>query len=127
MEEADDVTKKMSGVEEELIQVNMKSSEGNLVFPNKLNERFDAFSHVIDGANDAPTQPQYEVFKLLSSQLDEQVAKWAQIKKDEVPKISAQIAQLNLPALIIKPAQQPAATATPAVTPTPSSSATPTP
>jgi hypothetical protein len=102
LDAADDLTKKMSAVEEELIQVNMKSSEGNLVFPNKLNERFDTFSHYVDGANAAPTQPQYDVFKELSSQLDAQLSKWTQIRNDEVPKISAMISQLNLPALLIK-------------------------
>jgi hypothetical protein len=101
LDAADDLSKKMSAVEEELIQVNMKSSEGNLVFPNKLNERFDTFSHVIDGANAAPTQPQSDVFKMLSGQLDEQLVKWTQIKKDEVPKIAATIKQLDLPVLLI--------------------------
>ncbi|HEY0368574.1 MAG TPA: sialidase family protein, partial [Chthoniobacterales bacterium] len=57
--QADDLDKQLSAVEGQLIQVNMKSSEGNLVFPNMLNERFDSFSHTIDGANAAPTQPQY--------------------------------------------------------------------
>ncbi len=101
LDAADEVSKKMAAVEEQLIQVNMKSSEGNLVFPNMLNERFDTFSHVIDGANAAPTQPQYEVFKMLSGQLDEQLNKWAQLKTDEVPKIGTQIKQLDLPALIV--------------------------
>jgi len=101
LDAADELGKKMSAVEEQLIQVNMKSSEGNLVFPNMLNERFDTFSHVIDGANAAPTQPQYEVFKMLSGQLDEQLKKWAQIKTEEVPKIGAQIKQLDLPALTV--------------------------
>ena len=66
--------------------MDMKSSEGNLVFPNMFNERFDTFSHVIDSANMAPTQAQVEVFKMLSEQLDEQLAKWTQIKKDDLPK-----------------------------------------
>ena len=85
LEAADDLNKKMSAVEEQLIQVNMKSSEGNLVFPNMLNERFDSFSHIIDGANAAPPQPQLDVFKMLSEQLDAQLQKWAQLKKDELP------------------------------------------
>ena len=98
---ADDLNKKMSAIEEQLIQVNMKSSEGNLVFPNMLNERFDTFSHVIDGANAAPTQAQGDIFKMLSGQLDEQLAKWAQLKKDELPKIGEAIKQLDLPALTV--------------------------
>ena len=101
LEAAEALDKKMSAVEEQLIQVNMKSSEGNLVFPNMLNERFDTLSHVIDGANAAPTRPQVEVFNLLSGQLEEQLKAWAQIKADDVPKIGAQIKQLDLPALIV--------------------------
>jgi photosystem II stability/assembly factor-like uncharacterized protein len=101
LEAADGLTKKMSGVEEQLIQVNMKGSEGNLAFPNMLNEAFDSFSHVIEGANAAPTQPQSEVFKTLSGRLDEQLAKWQQIKTDEVPKIATLIKQLDLPALSV--------------------------
>jgi hypothetical protein len=101
LDAADDLSKRMSAVEEELIQVNMKSSEGNLVFPNKLNEEFDTFSHIIDGANAAPTQPQQEVFQMLSGKLDEQLKKWAQLKTDELPKIGASIKQLDLPAIAI--------------------------
>lgn len=101
LETADELSKKMSTVEEQLIQVNMKSSEGNLVFPNMLNERFDTFSHVIEGANAAPTQSQYDVFKMLSGQLDEQLQKWTQLKTDEVPKVGAAIKQLDLPVLTV--------------------------
>jgi hypothetical protein len=99
---ADDLQKKMSAVEEKLIQVNMKGSEGNLAFPNMLNEEFDTFSHVIDYADNGPTQPQYEIFKGLSTRLDEQLQQWAQLKNDEVPKVSAMIKQADIPALVVK-------------------------
>ena len=77
----------------------MKGSEGNLAFPNMLNEEFDSFSHVIEYADNEPTQPDYDVFKVLSGRLDEQLEKWTQLKKDEVPKVSAMIKQADLPAL----------------------------
>ena len=108
LDAADDLSKKMSVVEEQLIQVNMKRSEGNLVFPNMLNERFDTFSHVIDGANATPTQAQYEVFKMLSDGLNEQLQKWSALKADEVPKVAAQIKQLDLPALTVSLKAEPA-------------------
>jgi hypothetical protein len=98
---ADDLDRKMSEVEKKLIQVNMKGSEANLAFPNMLNERFDTFSRVIDTGDTEPTKPQLDVFQMLSSQLDEQLQKWAQLKKDDLPKVSDLIKQGNLPALII--------------------------
>ncbi len=94
----------MSDVEKELIQVNMKGSEGNLAFPSVLNERFDSFSHFIDaGDSTEPTKSQLEVFQTLSKQLDEQLAKWSQLKSQDVVKVSDMIKQANLPALIITP------------------------
>ena len=99
---ADDLDHKMSDVEKELIQVNMKGSEGNLAFPSMLNERFDAFSHFIDaGDSTEPTKPQLEVFQTLNGQLDEQLKKWTQIKSESVPKVSELVKQANLPALMI--------------------------
>src|SRR5213083_618745 len=98
---ADDLNRKMSEIEQKLIQVNMKASEANLVFPNMLNERFDTFSHVIEAGHNEPTKPQLEVFQMLSSQLDEQLGKWAQLKTEDLPKVSELIKQANLPALII--------------------------
>jgi len=98
---ADDLDKKMSDVEQQLVQVNMKGSEGNLAFPNMLNEQFDSFSHFIDAGDNEPTKPQLEAFQSLSTRLEEQLKKWEQIKKDDVPKVSALIKQVDLPALIV--------------------------
>jgi hypothetical protein len=91
----------MSEVEQKLIQVNMKGSEANLAFPNMLNERFDTFSHIIESADKEPTKPQLEVFELLGNQLDEQLKKWAQVKQEDVAKVTELIKEANLPALII--------------------------
>ena len=98
---ADDLEHKMSEVEQKLIQVNMKGSEANLAFPDMLNERFDTFSHVIEYSDKEPTTPQLDVFQMLSTQLDEQLKKWTQLKNEDLPKVSDLIKQANLPALII--------------------------
>ena len=102
LEMADSMEKRMSDVEQQLLQVNMKGSEGNLAFPSMLNERFDAFSHVIESADTEPTHPQLEAFQTLSGGLDEQLRKWNAVKQEELPKVSAMIKQADLPALIVK-------------------------
>jgi hypothetical protein len=98
---ADAFDHRMSEIEQKLIQVNMKGSEGNLAFPNMLNEQFDTFSHTIDRSDTEPTKPQLDVFQTLSTQLEEQLKKWAQLKSEDVPKVSELIKQANLPALTI--------------------------
>jgi photosystem II stability/assembly factor-like uncharacterized protein len=101
LQAADDTEKKMSAVEEKLMQVNSKSSEGTLAFPSMLNEQFDTFSHVIDIGDREPTRPQMDVFADLSKRLDEQLQKWSQIKTDDVAKLNAMFKQVELPALMI--------------------------
>src|SRR5262249_666757 len=98
---ADDLDHKMSEVEQKLIQVNMKGSEANLAFPNMLNEQLDTFSHTICSGEGERTKPELEAFQTLSSQLDEQLKKWAQLKNENLRKVSELIKQVNLPALIV--------------------------
>jgi hypothetical protein len=99
----DELNKKLSAVEELLIQVDMKGSEANLAFPNMLNEEYDSFSHTIEGADTAPTQPLIEVGENLSQRLGAQLKIWAQIKADDLPKVDALIRQSDVPALFIPP------------------------
>jgi len=112
---ADELEKKMSAVEEKLIQVNMKSSEGNLVYPNQLNEEFYTFSRVIE-ADAAPTEPQLEVFQMLEKRLMEQLESWTKIKSEEIPKINQQIKEADIPTLAVAPEASPV----PSASPTPS-------
>src|SRR5207247_3385741 len=72
LDAADGMEHKMSDVEQQLIQVNMKGSEGNLAFPNMLNEALYSFSLTLRAADYGPTQPQYDVFRMLNERLEEQ-------------------------------------------------------
>jgi photosystem II stability/assembly factor-like uncharacterized protein len=72
---AEDLDTKLSSVETELIQVNMKGSEANLAFPNMLNEQYDSFAASVESADAAPTEQQLELFKMLRARLDEQLKK----------------------------------------------------
>jgi DNA-binding FrmR family transcriptional regulator len=93
--------KKMTPVEEQLMQVNMKGSEGNLAFPNMLNEQLDTFSSSVQAGDSAPTQQQYQVFKMLRTRLDQQLAAWKQIVASEVPALNDAIRKLDLPVLYV--------------------------
>jgi hypothetical protein len=93
--------KKMTPVEEQLIQVNMKGSEANLAFPNMLNEQFDSFSASVQAGDGAPTRQQYEVFKMLRGQLDQQLTAWKQIMTADVPAFNNFMKGINVPALFL--------------------------
>ena len=61
----------------------------------------DTFSHTIETADTEPTKSQLNVFQLLTSQLNEQLQKWAELKHKEIARVSELVKQANLPALII--------------------------
>jgi photosystem II stability/assembly factor-like uncharacterized protein len=103
LEQAAALDKKMAPVEEQLIQVNMKGSEANLAFPNMLNEQLDSFSGIVQAGDGAPSQQQYDVFKMLRSQLDQQLAAWKQIMSTDVPAFNQAMKSSNTPALYLPP------------------------
>jgi seryl-tRNA synthetase len=105
LEQADALDKKMTPVEEELIQVNMKGSEGNLAFPNMLNEQLDSLSATVQAGDSAPSQQQYDVFKMLRERLDQQLAAWKGIMTTDVPAFNEVMKTSNVPALYLPPGE----------------------
>ncbi|HEY6971284.1 MAG TPA: glycosyl hydrolase [Candidatus Angelobacter sp.] len=106
LEQANALDSKMTPVEEELIQVNMKGSEANLAFPDMLNELFDAFTSSLEAGDGAPTQQQYDVYKKLRSRLDQQLAAWKKVLASDVPAFNAAIKQTDIPVLYLPSAGQ---------------------
>jgi photosystem II stability/assembly factor-like uncharacterized protein len=102
--QADTLDKKMAPVEEALIQVNMKGSEANLAFPNMLNEQLDGLSSAVQAGDSAPSQQQQEVFKMLRSELDQQLTAWKQIMQNDVPAFNELVRNSNIPVLYLPPA-----------------------
>ncbi|HYK88124.1 MAG TPA: glycosyl hydrolase, partial [Acidobacteriota bacterium] len=101
LEAAEALERKLTPVEEELIQVNMKGSEANLAFPNKLNEELDSFAMSVESADAVPTQQQYEVYKLLSEQLSGQIRRLDAILKHDLPAFSDIVKRYNAPLLYL--------------------------
>ncbi len=76
--------KKMTEVEEALIQTKAKSGQDVLNFPIRLNNQLVALGGVVGSADSAPTHQSYEVFDMLSKAIDEQLAKWKSIVATDV-------------------------------------------
>ncbi len=98
---ADELNKKMTSIEEKLMQVQMKSSEGNLRYPNELNEAFDALSHTVEYADAAPTRPQYEVYDLLNGRLGQQLKALREVLDRDLPALNELMRKTGVPALTV--------------------------
>lgn len=93
--------KKMTEVEEVLIQTKAKSGQDVLNYPIRLNNYLVALGGVVDSADSTPTQASYEVFDMLSKQLDEQLAKWKQLLATDVPAYNDVVRKQEVPAIIL--------------------------
>jgi hypothetical protein len=68
-----------------------------------LNEQFDTFSAIVQAGDGSPTQQQYEVFKMLRGQLDQQLGAWKQIMATDVPAFNELVKKSNIPVLYLPP------------------------
>ena len=91
----------MTEVEEALIQTKSKSSQDVLNYPIRLNNHLVALGGVVASADSAPTQASYDVFEMLSKQLDQQLAKWNEILKTDVPAYDEVVRKQDVPAIIL--------------------------
>jgi photosystem II stability/assembly factor-like uncharacterized protein len=98
---------KMTAIEEVLIQTKAKSGQDVLNYPIRLNNYLVALGGVVASADSAPTQASYEVFDMLSKQLDEQLAKWKQVLTSDVPAYNNLVRNQAVPAIILKKPEQP--------------------
>ena len=96
--------KKMTVVEEALIQTKAKSGQDVLNFPVRLNNDLVALNGVVSSADSAPTKQSYEVFDMLSQAVDEQLAKWKAIVSTDVAAYNNLVKEQEVPALLVKSA-----------------------
>jgi hypothetical protein len=93
--------KKMTEVEEQLIQTRAKSGQDVLNFPVRLNNHLVALGGVVGSADSAPTKQSYEVFDMLSKAVDEQLAKWKAIVSTDVATYNSLVKQQEVPAIMV--------------------------
>ncbi|HTD23534.1 MAG TPA: hypothetical protein VK738_12825 [Terriglobales bacterium] len=92
--------KKMTEIEEVLIQTKAKSNQDVLNYPIRLNNYLVALGGVVASSDSAPTQISYDVFDTLSKQLDEQLAKWKTVLSIDVPAYNEVVRKQEVPAII---------------------------
>jgi hypothetical protein len=98
---AADFDRRMAPIEEELIQVNMKASEDNLRYPNRLNEQYDTFIATVDTDDVAPTVAHQEVYAGLHRRLVEQLEKWKSLANTELPALNTRMQEAGIPRLAV--------------------------
>jgi photosystem II stability/assembly factor-like uncharacterized protein len=92
-----DLRKKISAIEEELVQVNGKSSEDFANYPVKLDNKFSALQNLVDSADTAPTAAEQAVFADLDQRFEAQLVKWRDVLAKDLPAINDAMQKHNVP------------------------------
>jgi photosystem II stability/assembly factor-like uncharacterized protein len=90
-EMANKVVNPMTAIEEDLYQVKNRSNQDPLNFPIKLNNRFAYLRRSLERGDARPTDGAYQVFKELSRELDDHLAKLSGVLDSELPKFNAML------------------------------------
>jgi hypothetical protein len=86
----------LRGVEAELINVDFEKPRPG---PNRIKEKFDSLSSMIDESDDPPTQGAVDVYEMLRGQLEVQLARSREVMAGRVAEFNAVIAREGLPAV----------------------------
>ncbi len=105
---ANGLVAQLSSVEGEIYQVRNQSGQDPLNYPIKLNNQIAALSGVVASAEAKPTRQSYEVFELLSRQLDAELAR-LQTALSALSGVNAELTRLGLPAVSARAAPPPIA------------------
>jgi hypothetical protein len=108
---ADALDKKMTPVEEQLLQVKIKSSEASLNYPVLIDEQLHGLFFLVDLADAAPTQQEYAAVDELTKQSNPLIAQWKQIMSTDLVALNEMMQKENVPAIYIAPAMGEGSTA----------------
>jgi hypothetical protein len=102
---ADDLLKKIAAVEEKVMQVKMKSTEGDLRYPTMIDEQLIYLSWSVDASDGAPTEGQQQAFTKLSADLQEQLNRWDQILSQDLSAFNRAAEKQKINIVDVRPKQ----------------------
>ena len=96
---ADGLSKKMSAIEEKIVQPKNKSGEDALNYPIQAADQLVALQQTVESADTAPTEASFKVFDELNSRLDTQIKAWHELQSKDLTALNALMQKNNIPAI----------------------------
>lgn len=101
IDKAREIMKKLTEIEEALMQTKIKSGQDALNYPIRLNNKLAALGSSVDGSDDAPTTQSYVVYTDIVGQIDAQLGLLAKIKTDDIGAFNKQFTAKGLQVIMI--------------------------
>jgi hypothetical protein len=102
VEAGEAVVKKLTAIEEVLIQAKSKSSQDPLNYPVKLDNKIAALAAVVASADARPTDQCRELFRELAEKADVEIAKLRDIVDTDVPGLNNLLREAGIPHIILE-------------------------
>ena len=96
------LNKKLTAIEEELIQTKSKSNQDPLNFPIKLNNKIAALARVISRSNGAPTEASFNVYEDLMSRMKPFLVSLKKIMDSDLPAFNQLVRDRDVPAVWVE-------------------------
>ncbi len=102
IEQSQVLRKKISDIENVLINPEAKASEDELNYPTKLNSKFGFLTAAVDSADAAPTEGEIGVFDSLNPQLEAQLVIWREVTTKEIAAFNDALRSANIPLISLQ-------------------------
>ncbi len=97
---AAEISKKLTAVEEELNQTKIKSGQDALNYPIRLNNKLAALGASVDSSDSAPTTQSYDVYNDLTAKVDAQLARLSDVKSKDIAEFNRAYTAKGLPVIV---------------------------
>ena len=100
---ADDLEKKLVGVRDDLINLDITANEDSLAYPPQLDAKLAFLAMAVGSADSAPTEPEYREFDKLKRQSGELLAKWDDLQRRDLAAFQKMTAEGSLSTVVVPP------------------------
>ena len=104
VEAAGAIKQSLDDIESELVQTGHIGARQRLHLPVKLNRQLAELMAVVGIADFAPPQQTYQVFEEIGGRIDVQTVRLTDVIEEEIPKFMDLVHELEIPAIVPKPA-----------------------
>jgi photosystem II stability/assembly factor-like uncharacterized protein len=98
----DEITDDLDGIEAQLRQVELESSQDMLNFPPQLDNQLVHLKSAVESAPGLPTAASREWFAELKSELDDHANRLDEVLEQQVPALSARLDELGAPRIAVE-------------------------
>ncbi len=102
LDQGEELERKCSAVEEDLIQTRIRADQDSLNWPMKLDGSLAHLALLIsDGSDSAPTESQQRTFEKYKQQVDEQVGRWESLVANDLAAFQKLTAEQNIHGVVL--------------------------